>query len=240
MIDPIDRNTALGITEECAKSLKWILGDEDLSESERKECEWKLSFVESIISDLKNVPSIAQRQEPCEDAVSRADVLECFADLYDTFEDCSKGIINELHRKFEDLRTLPSVTPKPQIGELVVRECDDAVSRLAVRHALCKAVHKDEEIPCENQTASCLWSKTRVCDCVREIDALPPVTPKRKTGKWIHEIVNNYTEKTYCSECGESAPFVLVSDDYYGVHVHGEVRKTDFCPNCGVKLDGSE
>lgn len=48
--------------------------------------------------------------EPCKDAVSRADVLECFADLYDTFEDCSKGIINELHRKFEDLRTLPSVT----------------------------------------------------------------------------------------------------------------------------------
>jgi len=46
--------------------------------------------------------------EPCEDAVSRADVLESFADLYDTFEDCSKGIINELHRKFEDLRTLPS------------------------------------------------------------------------------------------------------------------------------------
>lgn len=53
-----------------------------------------------------------REQGTCDDAVSRVDVLECFSDLYDTFEDCSKGIVNELHRKFEDLRTLPSVTPK--------------------------------------------------------------------------------------------------------------------------------
>lgn len=39
----------------------------------------------------------------------------------------------------------------------------------------CKAVHKDKPIPCDNQTASCLWSGTRVCDYAREIDALPPV-----------------------------------------------------------------
>ena len=65
-----------------------------------------------------------------------------------------------------------------------VEPCEDAVSRKAVRHALCKAVHKDEDIPCENQTASCLWSKTRVCDYVREIDALPSITPKAEQ-RWI-------------------------------------------------------
>ena len=54
----------------------------------------------------------------------------------------------------------------------------DLISREAVRHALCKAVHKGEDIPCENQTASCLWSKTRICDYVREIDALPSVQSK--------------------------------------------------------------
>ena len=70
------------------------------------------------------------------------------------------------------------------------------------------------------------------------IKTLPSVTPKRKTGQWIHEIVNSYTEKTYCSECGKSAPFVYVSDDYYGVHTHGEVRKTDFCPHCGADMRG--
>jgi hypothetical protein len=36
----------------------------------------------------------------------RTDMLECFADLYDAFEDYSKGIINGLHRRFEELRKL--------------------------------------------------------------------------------------------------------------------------------------
>ena len=71
-----------------------------------------------------------------------------------------------------------------------------------------------------------------------DILKLPSAQTERKTGRWIHEIVNNYTEKTYCSECGESVPFVLVSDDYYGVHVHGEDRETDFCPNCGARMEG--
>ena len=53
----------------------------------------------------------------------------------------------------------------------------DTISRQAARHALCKAVHKDEDIPCNNQTGSCLWTGTRVCDYVREIDALPSVQP---------------------------------------------------------------
>lgn len=59
------------------------------------------------------------------DAVSRADVLESFADLYETFEDCSKEIINELHRKFEDLRTLPSVTPKRKTGKWITESLAD-------------------------------------------------------------------------------------------------------------------
>ena len=51
---------------------------------------------------------------------------------------------------------------------------DDYISRKAAINALCKAVHKDDGIiPCENQTTSCLWSGTRVCDYAREIDALP-------------------------------------------------------------------
>ena len=51
---------------------------------------------------------------------------------------------------------------------------DDYIKRSDAVHALCKAVHKDDgEIPCENQTASCLWNRTRVCDYAREIDALP-------------------------------------------------------------------
>ena len=78
-------------------------------------------------------------------------------------------------------------------------ECEDAVSRKAARHALCKAVHKnDSKIPCENQTASCLWSKTRVCDYVRESDKLPPVTPKPKTGHWI---ITSKFDDCYYARC---------------------------------------
>jgi hypothetical protein len=67
------------------------------------------------------------------------------------------------------------------IEALSAEPCEDAVSREAVKHALCKAVHKNEDIPCENQTASCLWSKTRVCDYAREIDALPSAQPRMLT-----------------------------------------------------------
>ena len=59
----------------------------------------------------------------------------------------------------------------------------DLISRQAARHALCKAVHKGEDVPCENQTASCLWTGTRVCDFVREIDALPTIQPQSTVGQ---------------------------------------------------------
>ena len=103
----------------------------------------------------------------------------------------------------------------------------DLISRQAARHALCKAVHKGEDVPCENQTASCLWTGTRVCDFVREIDALPPVQPEPKEGHWIDKGDDgdwawqidgrgNTWHVWGCSECGKS---VFVESDY--------------CPHCG-------
>lgn len=65
---------------------------------------------------------------------------------------------------------------------------------------------------------------------------LPAAEPERKTGKWVDEKINSYTSRTYCSECGSSAPFVYESDDYYGNHAHGETVKTKFCPYCGADM----
>lgn len=62
--------------------------------------------------------------------------------------------------------------------------------------------------------------------------------PEQKKGKWIYEKINSYTSRTYCSECGKSAPFICVSDDYYGRNMHGETNKTKFCPNCGAEMRG--
>ena len=60
-----------------------------------------------------------------------------------------------------------------------------------------------------------------------------------RTGEWIFEKTDEY-KRTYCSVCGGSAPFICVSDDYYGRRSHGETRKTDFCPNCGADMRGEE
>ena len=74
----------------------------------------------------------------------------------------------------------------------------DYIKRSDAVNALCKAVHKDDGvIPCENQTTSCLWSKTRVCDYSREIDALPsedviPVSWVEEQIKWLTEMDNGF------------------------------------------------
>ena len=104
----------------------------------------------------------------------------------------------------------------------------DLISRQAARHALCKAVHKGEDVPCENQTASCLWTGTRVCDFVREIDALPPIQPEPKEGHWIRTDCGLDVE-CKCSACGYK-DFVSPHDTYW--------FKRNYCPNCGAKMKG--
>ena len=68
------------------------------------------------------------------------------------------------------------------------------------------------------------------------IEDIPSAELQQKTGHWIDEKINSYTSRTYCSECGSSAPFVYKSDDYYGNHAYGETVKTNFCPYCGADL----
>ena len=105
---------------------------------------------------------------------------------------------------------------------------NDLISRQAARHALCKAVHKGEDIPCENQTASCLWTGTRVCDYVREIDALPSVQPERKTGYWIP--VTHSRGGHECNRCHDYAPSYQNGDEYLA----------NYCPNCGADMRGGD
>lgn len=55
---------------------------------------------------------------------------------------------------------------------------------------------------------------------------MPLVTPQPKTGHWIESDIPN--EKYTCSECGGACWYY----DY-----HGEVAKSQFCPNCGAKME---
>lgn len=103
------------------------------------------------------------------------------------------------------------------------------MSDLIDRQALREDVEKIYKYDCQ----------TFVVHYAQVIDDLSSTEPEqKKKGEWIDEKINSYTSRTYCSECGSSAPFVYKSDDYYGNHAHGETAKTKFCPNCGADMRG--
>ena len=76
-------------------------------------------------------------------------------------------------------------------------------------------------------------------DAVEAIINLPPAQPQRAKGKWITE-EENYIKQIRCSECGKNALRVFVADDHYGNCIHGEVKTTNFCPNCGADMRDEE
>ena len=145
-------------------------------------------------------------------------------DILDNAKDERGAVPMRLVRQAFD--KLPTI--QPEKAQLSQEDATfDLISRQAARHALCKAVHKGEDVPCENQTASCLWTGTRVCDFVREIDALPPIQPEPKKGHWIKHIDPFGGEQYECSECGVLWEFNDGSP---------EDNEAYFCPKCGKKL----
>lgn len=130
----------------------------------------RMTIVVDVEGDL-NVDMI-ERQAAIDTLDGGAEFLRRVLDVTDlvgaerTKYEWGLGLIESY---IDDIKELPTAQPEP---------CEDAISRQAARHALCKAVHKGEDIPCENQTTSCLWTGTRVCDFEREIDALPSVQPE--------------------------------------------------------------
>lgn len=126
----------------------------------------------------------ALEQEPCEDAVSRKELLEHFDELVYSWENRH---LAEALRQW--VKSFPSVQPVGK--DINVTTTEDAISRTAAKHALCNVVHNGRKLPCPNQTTSCLSTKGRVCDFVEELNKLPSVQPQ--TVDWdgmIEEIEN--------------------------------------------------
>lgn len=107
----------------------------------------------------------------------------------------------------------------------------DSISRQEAIDALNKQFWRSLNIPI------CKEIRNAANETIKE---LPPAQPEQKKGEWVEEKINSYTSRTYCSECRNSAPFICVSGDYYGGNMHGEVKKTKFCPCCGAYMREEE
>lgn len=103
------------------------------------------------------------------------------------------------------------------IEALAQKSCEDAISREAVIDGISKYFHDE------------YYQRTSIQDCrdclIEDvITKLPSVTPQPKTGHWIehpHETGENWEYSKYeCSEC-----HVWEEDD------------SDYCPNCGARME---
>lgn len=106
----------------------------------------------------------------------------------------------------------------------------DYISREEVLHALCEAVHSnDEYVPCRNQIVSCQWKGTRIQEYAKMILAIPaadmrPVVRGEWKTAWLdHEDFGERPRVLYCSACNQVASI-----------------RTPFCPHCGADMRGKE
>ncbi len=75
------------------------------------------------------------------DAISKAEVLETYAELYDVFED-NKGIQKELHKVYDKLNALPSAQKKGKWTERIVIEDRKAIEEWqSARCSVCGKYH---------------------------------------------------------------------------------------------------
>ena len=75
---------------------------------------------------------------------------------------------------------------------------------------------------CKSDEEGYVWIIRR--DAWERIDSLPPAEPKR--GKWIRD-----GHHIRCDQCG----MYMCDTDREGDRI-----PTDFCPNCGCRMDGGE
>lgn len=77
---------------------------------------------------------------------------------------------------------------------------------------------------------------------IRDTDDVVKVFTPVQHGQWIDG---------HCSECGEEATFTPRTEPVYDYdweenlyyshdEIHNEYNETNYCPNCGAKMDGKE
>lgn len=141
------------------------------------------------------------------------------------------------------------------IEALEQKSCEDLINQRATtcRHGgHCEWVACDKcnhyEPDALNQQSCDAISRQVVLDIVNNplnirldaiIKALPSVTPKENTGKWIDEaddIDAQFGRHEYkCSVCGRIANYYVGGNECWW-----DIYKPNFCPNCGAKMVESQ
>lgn len=104
-----------------------------------------------------------------------------------------------------------------QAFEKLPIECEDAVSR---KDAIIQLSHNKNGDP--------------DCDVIIQHDIetlkrMPPVTPKRKTGKWIEDMKRFGDDAYHCDQCG-----AILEEDALNW------RNNYFCYHCGADMRGKQ
>ena len=148
------------------------------------------------------------------DLISKADVLETYAELYDTFED-NQFIRKELNKVYDKLNGLPYAQPEP---------CEDAISRQRLLNDLKELIVVWGKYPVMAEPIKGIGT------AIGYVAAIPSVTPKRKIGRWIEEQRGIKVTLYKCSECGRT----VMDDTGYDV-----AKDFPFC-HCGADMRGEQ
>lgn len=131
---------------------------------------------------------------------------KAYLDGFGRCAECIKQYLSdEGKQKLECL--LMAVRNAVEIEDIEQQPCEDCISRQAVLEGIAKWVadgYADSEADISHISSL--------------VTHLPPVTPKKKTGKWVYK--QGYFGVVYCSEC-----------DY-----ELKTNNTNFCPNCGARM----
>ena len=196
--------------------------DEDCTSEKCDDCD--LNYAQGTIGEqqeaLKEVISALQAQELSE-LKNNMDKKEILDGLYE-IKNWKCGGDAKMHAVIE--AAIKALEAQFEVPSAEPELCEDAVSRKAVYEAMVEKGQRSRRYRL-GETWELNGAEIR-----ETLDTVPPVTPKRKTGKWIEELRGIMVTEYRCSECGR-----LVRDDT-GYDV---AKDYPFC-HCGAKMDGDE
>lgn len=177
------------------------------------------------------------------------DAFDCTNELIVGGEANARNVVNYINKVVGKIKDLPAAQPErltdysfeesctdcpaydtenhrcPRFNQVIrvalkdanLEPCEDCISRQAAIDALA-------DMHCKSDEDGYVWIIRS--DAWARIDALPSVTPKRKTGKWIKLDMHAHLADHKCSVCEQEC---------YVPTCMGEPMY-DFCPHCGARM----